>query len=68
MLMTCHFPDRVVLLIGSKFSQSESPPGPGHKVWNFCTCFSDVISQGNQWWRQEILFCWLFSQAIGALQ
>ena len=55
-LMTCHFPDfpRVVLLIGSKFSQSESPPGPGHEVWNFCTCFSDVISQGDQWWRQEI--------------
>ena len=54
MLMTCHFPDRVVLLIGRKFSQSESPPGPGQDVWNFCTCFSDVISQGNQWWRQEI--------------
>ena len=53
-LMTCHFPDRVVLLIGSKFSQSESPPGPGHEVWNFCICFSDVISQGDQWWRHEI--------------
>ena len=55
-LMTCHFPNQVVLLIGSKFSQSESPPGPqsGHEVWNFCNCFSDVISQGNQCWCHEI--------------
>ena len=23
-------------------------------VWNFCARFSDVISQGNQWWRREM--------------
>ena len=23
-------------------------------VWNFCTRFSDVISQGNRWWCPEI--------------
>ena len=23
-------------------------------VWNFCTHFSDAISQGNQWWCPEI--------------
>ena len=23
-------------------------------VWNFCAHFSDVISQGNRWWRPEI--------------
>ena len=21
--------------------------------WNFCTCFSDVISWGNQWQKQK---------------
>ena len=24
-------------------------------VWNFCTCSSDVILQGNQWWHHEML-------------
>ena len=24
-------------------------------VWNFCTFFSDLISQGNQWWHHKIL-------------
>ena len=23
-------------------------------VWNFCARFSDVISQGNQWWCREM--------------
>ena len=23
-------------------------------VWNFCARFSDVISQGNQWWRRKM--------------
>ena len=23
-------------------------------VWNFCACFSDVISRGNRWWRREM--------------
>ena len=25
-------------------------------VWNFCACFSDVISRGNQWRRREMFF------------
>ena len=25
-------------------------------VWNFCGRFSDVISQGNQWWGRETFF------------
>ena len=29
-------------------------------VWNFCTFFSDVISQGNQWW---LVKCCLANQA-----
>ena len=24
-------------------------------VWNFCASYSDVISKGNHWWRQELL-------------
>ena len=27
-------------------------------VWNFCACFSDVISWGNRWWHCK---CHLFS-------
>ena len=23
-------------------------------VWNFCACFSGIISQGNQWWRRKM--------------
>ena len=23
-------------------------------VWNFCACFSDVISRGNRWWRRKM--------------
>ena len=34
-----HFPD-----LGSDASS----------VWKFCARFSDVISQGNQWWRREM--------------
>ena len=33
------------------------PPDLGSdasSVWNFCARFSDVISQGNQWWRREM--------------
>ena len=29
-------------------------------VWHFCVRFSDVIWQGNQWWRREMS---AFSQA-----
>ena len=38
-LMTCHYPD-----LGSDASS----------VWNFCACFSDVISRGNQWCHREM--------------
>ena len=23
-------------------------------VWNFCACFSDVISRGSQWWCRKM--------------
>ena len=23
-------------------------------VWNFCACFSDVISWGNRWWHRKM--------------
>ena len=39
-----HFPD-----LGSDASS----------VWKFCTRFSDVISQGNQWWRRKNVGCFL---------
>ena len=52
----------VVLLIGcSKFptrhDQSGALPRSGYwtsSVWNVCAPSSDVISRGNQWWRQEM--------------
>ena len=46
----CNFP--------SANDQSEALPDLGigtSTVWNFCSHFSDVISQGNQWW------CWKMS-------
>ena len=38
-LMMCQYPE-----LGSDTSS----------VWNFCTHFSDIISQGNQWWHPEM--------------
>ena len=55
----------VLLIVWNKFpsrhDQSEALPTTWHllsdasSVWNFCGHFSDVISQGNRWWRQEML-------------
>ena len=28
-------------------------------VWNFCACFSDIISQGNQWSHHKNVSCFL---------
>ena len=52
----------VVLLTGwSRFpwgtTNQKHYPDPGSdpsSVWNFCAHFSDVISQGNRWWRREM--------------
>ena len=46
----------VVFLIGHavRQNQQEALPWTGlWLVWNFRARFSDVISQGNQWWRRE---------------
>ena len=58
-LMTCHYPD-----LGSASDwleicciQSEALPRSGKdasSVWNFCACFSDVISRENQWWHRQM--------------
>ena len=38
-----------------KFSSANQKHHPDLSlVWNFCNRFSDVISQGNQWWRPEM--------------
>ena len=60
-LMTCHYPD----LGGASdwLNQISHMTRPiksttqiwVSSVWNFCACFSDVIWQGNQWWRCEML-------------
>ena len=52
--------DRVVVLIGWKFASNNQKHYPdlgsdASSVWNFCTCFSDVISRGNWWWRRGML-------------
>ena len=60
-LITCQYPDLVVLLIGwsNFFSQSDvSYPDLGNErwpVWNFCPHFPDVFLQGNQSWPREML-------------
>ena len=46
----------VVLLIGwSKFPMWFGQSEATSSVWNFCAHFSDVISQGNQWWCHKVL-------------
>ena len=50
----------VVLLIGWKFASSNQKhypdlEGDTSSWWNFCACFSDVISRENKWWRREML-------------
>ena len=52
--------DRVVVLIGWKFASNNQKHYPdlgsdASSVWNFCACFSDVISRGNRWWRRGML-------------
>ena len=52
--------DRVVVLIGWKFASTNQKHYPdlgsdASSVWNFCTCFLDVISRGNWWWRRGML-------------
>ena len=51
----------VILISWSKFpirhSQSKALPRSGldtSSVRNACTCFSDVISQGNRWWHHKM--------------
>ena len=58
----CHYPDLCSASdcnFPSAHDQSEALPRSGYwhasSVWNFCSHFSDVISQGNQWW------CWKMS-------
>ena len=52
--------ERVVVLIGWKFASDNQKHYPdlgsdASSVWNFCTCFSDVISRGNWWWCRGML-------------
>ena len=64
-LMMCHCPD-----LGSAFDWLKQYPDLGSvtsSVGNFCDHFSDVISQGNHWWRCEMLSVfsgWLVIQVI----
>ena len=64
-LMRCHYPDWAVLLIGWSVSviNQKHYPDLGSDislVWNFYnSCSSDVILQGNKWWRCEMLACFL---------
>ena len=49
----------VVLLIGwgtfsTNLKHYPDLVNDASSVWNFCGRFSEVISQGNQWWRQEM--------------
>ena len=56
-LMTCHYPDWVVVLIGWSVSVINQKHYP---VWNFYnSCSSDVILRGNKRWHCEILACFL---------
>ena len=67
--MMCHYPDGTSdwpCHVGNCFNQSEvrnhtDLGSDVSSVWNFCACFSGVISQGNQWWRRK---CRLFAQAV----
>ena len=50
----------VVLLIGGEFASSNQKhypdlEGDTSSLWNFCACFSDVISRVNKWGRSEML-------------
>ena len=56
--MACHYPDLGSAMIGCAargiFASTNRKQYPdlgsdASLVWNFCSCFSDVISQGNQW-------------------
>ena len=64
-LMTCHYPDWVVLLIGWSVSVINQKHYPDlgsdiSSVWNFFnSCSSDVILWGNKRWRCEMLACFL---------
>ena len=48
MLMTCQYPDLGTAFdwIKQIFNQSEASGWCTSSVWNFCACFSDVISKG----------------------
>ena len=59
MLMTRHSPDLVSASDWlNQISHAAQPiRNQKHylwKLWNFCACFSDVISWGNQWWHREM--------------
>ena len=64
-LMMCHYPDWVVLLIGWSVSVINQKHYPDlgsdiSPVWNFYnSCSSDVILRGNKRWHCEILTCFL---------
>ena len=53
-LMTRHYPDLVIAVIGWKIASTNQKLYPdlgsdASSVWNFCARLSDVIWRGNQW-------------------
>ena len=50
-LMTCHYPDLGIVLIGWKLASSNHADwsSVASSVWSFCGRSSDVISRRNQW-------------------
>ena len=70
-LMTCHYPDWVVLLIGWSISVINQKHYPDlgsdiSPVWNFYnSCSSGVILRGNQRWHCEMSACFLRLQNCG---